>query len=453
MSTETRTTARFPDDFIWGAATAAYQIEGAAYEDGRGESIWDRFSHTPGKTANGDTGDVACDHYHLWRDDIALMQELNLQAYRFSIAWPRILPTGRGRPNDAGLDFYDQLVEGLLAAGITPWVTLYHWDLPQPLEDEGGWPSRATAEAFAEYTDVVTARLGDRVKHWITLNEPWCSSFLGYRVGHHAPGRTSTKDALQAAHTLLLAHGLAVPVIRQNSPGAQAGIVLNPGQIYPDTQSEEDVAAARRFDGFFNRWFLDPLYGRGYPQDIWELYGADAPRVLPHDTNTIAVPTDFLGVNYYSPTFVRYSPENPPQHIASVRREGEYTEMDWLVYPQGLYDLLQRLHTDYPTGPLYVTENGAAYPDEPPRDGRVIDTQRLAYYAGHLDACARAVADGVPLRGYFAWSLMDNFEWAFGYTRRFGIVYVDYPTQQRTIKDSGRWYSQVIAQNALVAQG
>ncbi len=446
---DTQSTTRFPEGFLWGAATAAYQIEGAAYEDGRGESIWDRFSHTPGKTANGDTGDVACDHYHLWRDDIGLMKELNLQAYRFSIAWPRILPQGRGRPNDAGLDFYDQLVDGLLEAGITPWVTLYHWDLPQVLEDEGGWTSRATAEAFAEYTRVVTSRLGDRVKHWITLNEPWCSAFLGYRIGHHAPGHTSTKEALQATHTLLLAHGMAVPIIRENSPDAQVGIVLNPAQIYPDTQSEEDRAAAHRFDGFFNRWFLDPLYGRGYPQDIAELYGAEGPRTLPQDFEVIAAPTDFLGVNYYNPTFVRHSPEDEPYHIASVRREGEYTEMDWLVYPQGLYDLLQRLHRDYPTGLLYVTENGAAYPDEPPRDGRVIDTQRLSYYAGHLDACARAIADGAPLRGYFAWSLMDNFEWAFGYTRRFGIVYVDYATQQRTIKDSGRWYSQVITQNSL----
>jgi beta-glucosidase len=434
---------------VWGAGTSAYQVEGAAYEDGRGESIWDRFSHTPGRTANGDTGDVACDHYHRWRDDIALMRALGVGAYRFSVAWPRILPQGRGRPNDAGLDFYDQLVDGLLEAGITPWVTLYHWDLPQPLEDEGGWPSRATAEVFAAFADAVTARLGDRVSHWITLNEPWSSAFLGYRVGHHAPGRTSTKDALRAAHALLLAHGMAVPIVRANSTGARVGIALNLGQIYPATASPEDEAAAERFDGSYNRWFLDPLYGRGYPPEVAEMYGADAPRTLPADLETIAAPTDFLGLNYYNPTFVRHAPDAPPAFVRAVRREGEYTETNWLVYPQGLYDLMTRVAAEYPTGPLYVTANGAAYVDEPPRHGRMADPERTAYHAGHLAACARAIRDGVPLRGYFAWSLLDSFEWAMGYTRRFGITYVDYATQQRTLKDSGRWYARVVARNGM----
>jgi beta-glucosidase len=440
---------RFPDDFVWGAATAAYQIEGAANEDGRGESIWDRFSHTPGKTVNGDTGDVACDHYHRWRDDIQLMRELGLQAYRFSVAWPRVLPEGRGRINEAGLTFYDRLVDGLLEAGITPWVTLYHWDLPQVLQDAGGWPNRATADAFAEYTDVVTRRLGDRVKHWITLNEPWCSSFLSYHIGEHAPGHKDFDEALAAVHTLLFAHGKSAPIIRSNSSGAQVGITLNLSQVYPASDSAADHAAARRYDGYFNRWFLDPLYGRGYPQDMLELYGDRVPQTEAADFDMIAAPTDFLGLNY-TPTFIQDAPDAPVLRTASVRREGEYTAMDWLVYPQGLYDQLLRVPRDYPVNALYITENGAAYADQPPGDdGRVHDPERTNYYRQHLQAAHRAIVDGSPLKGYFAWSLMDNFEWAWGYTRRFGITYVDYATQQRTIKDSGRWYKEVIAANTV----
>lgn len=450
---QTEAAAHLPNGFVWGAATASYQIEGAAREDGRGESIWDRFSSTPGKTANSDTGDVACDHYHRWQDDIQLMRSLGLHAYRFSIAWPRIVPDGRGQVNEAGLAFYDRLVDGLLEAGITPWVTLYHWDLPQVLEDEGGWPNRATADAFAAYTDVVTRRLGDRVKHWITLNEPWCSAFLGYHNGHHAPGRTNFKDALQALHTLLLAHGQAVPIIRRNSPDAQVGITLNLAQVYSTTDSAADQAAARRYDGYFNRWFLDPLYGRGYPYDMLALYGNNAPATDPADFPVIAAPTDFLGLNYYSPTFVHNDPDAAFLQVGHTRRDDlQYTAMDWAVYPQGLYDLLVRVPRDYPTGPLYITENGAAYPDQVSQNGeaRVHDPDRTRYYAEHLQAAQRAIGNGVPLQGYFAWSLMDNFEWAFGYTRRFGITYVDYDTQQRTLKDSGRWYKQVIAANAVV---
>ena len=441
----------FPQGFVWGAATAAYQIEGAAYEDGRGESIWDRFSHTPGRTRNGDTGDVACDHYNQWRTDLALMSELGLNAYRFSISWPRILPLGRGRPLDAGLDFYDQLVEGLRDAGITPWATLYHWDLPQALEDQGGWPSRGTVGAFSEFTDIVTRRLGDRVQHWVTLNEPWSSAFLGYRVGQHAPGRTGTKDALQAAHNLLLAHGAAVPIIRNNAPGAQAGIVLNPGQIYPARECAEDRAAMKRFDGFFNCWFLDPLYGRGYPEEVLVLYGDDAPRTRPADFPVIAAQTDFLGVNYHNPIFVRDARENAPLHIANVEPEGNYAAQGWIVYPLGLYDLLQRLHRDYPTGPIYVSANEAAYSDLLSSDSQIPDPDRTAFLARHLASCAEAIADGVPLRGYFVRSLLDSFEWTFGYSRRSGIIGVDYSTQLRTIKDSGRWYSQVIAENSVSA--
>lgn len=454
MSNTLNTNHRFPDDFVWGAATAAYQIEGATDEDGRGESIWDRFSHTPGKTLNGDTGDVACDHYHRWQDDIQLMRELGLQAYRFSVAWPRILPEGRGRINEAGLAFYDRLVDGLLEAGITPWVTLYHWDLPQALDDAGGWTNRATVDAFAEYTEIVTQRLGDRVKHWITLNEPWCSSFLSYYIGEHAPGHKNFPEALQAVHTLLLAHGQAVPIVRRNSPDAQVGITLNLSQAYPATESPADQAAAWRYDGYFNRWFLDPLYGRGYPEDIFALYGDAVPAIEAGDFETIAAPTDFLGLNYYSPSFIHDDPSDPLLGVGHTRLEdAEYTAMNWVVYPKGLYDQLLRVPRDYPTGPLYITENGAAYADAEPQDMngelRVADAKRTHYYAEHLAAAQRAIQDGSPLKGYFAWSLMDNFEWAFGYTRRFGITYVDYQSQQRVLKDSGRWYSRVIAANAL----
>jgi beta-glucosidase len=444
------TSGQFPDGFVWGTATASYQIEGAVREDGRGESIWDRFSHTPGKTANGDTGDVAVDHYHRWREDVGLMQQLGINAYRFSVAWPRVLPNGRGRVNDKGLDFYDRLVDGLLEREITPWVTLYHWDLPQMLEDQGGWPNRDMADSFAEYVDAVTRRLGDRVTNWITLNEPWCSAFLGYFVGEHAPGRKAPEVWLHAVHTLYLAHGKAVEIVRRNAPGASVGITLNLAQTYPASDSEADHAAAHRFDGFFNRWFLDPLYGRGYPQDMVELYGPIVPTVESGDLDLIAAKTDFLGLNYYNPTHVRDDPAANMLRVAPVRVPGDYTQMDWLVEPRGIYDLLLRVARDYPTGPLYITENGAAYPDQPPQNGRVSDPERTRYYALHLGAAYRAIADGAPLKGYFAWSLMDNFEWAFGYTRRFGITYVDYQTQARTIKDSGRYYSAVVEGNALV---
>lgn len=436
---------KFPRGFVWGAATAAYQIEGGVNEDGRGESIWDRFSHTPGKTVGGDTGDLACDHYHRWPEDIALLRELNLTAYRFSVAWPRIHPEGRGRTNEAGLGFYDRLVDALLAAEITPWVTLYHWDLPQVLEEAGGWPNRATADAFAEYADTITRRLGDRVKNWITLNEPWCSSFLSYWIGEHAPGRQSLEAALAATHTLLLAHGKAVPIIRTNSPGARVGMTLNLAQVYPASEGEADREAARRYDGFFNRWFLDPLYGRGYPEDMRELYGwARLPNVEGVDLAQIATPTDFLGLNYYSPTFIADDPANAPLRVRDAGLPGaERTQMGWIVHPKGLEDLLGWVSRAYPTGPLYLTENGAAYPDPDPVGGRVADPDRLRYYAGHLTAAQRAIATGAPLHGYFAWSLLDNFEWAFGYTRRFGIVHVDYQTQRRTIKDSGRWLARI----------
>ncbi|KAB8145514.1 beta-glucosidase [Chloroflexia bacterium SDU3-3] len=442
----------FPKDFVWGAATASYQIEGAIHEDGRGVSIWDTFSATPGKIVNGDTGAVACDHYHRWEGDIALMRQLGLKAYRFSIAWPRILPQGRGQVNEAGLDFYEKLVDGLLAAGITPWVTLYHWDLPQALEDEGGWLNRATSEAFAEYTEVVTKRLGGKVKNWITFNEPWCSCVLGYHNGIHAPGRVShtVADSLTALHTTYLAHGKAMAIIRRNSPGAKAGITLNLSQVYPASDSEADKAAAWRHDGYQNRWYLDPLYGRGYPADMLAIYGDLAPQVQPGDFELMAAETDFLGLNYYAPTYIGDGTEggDPLLKTRWVRREElAVTAMDWSIYPDGLYDQIMRVSRDYPVKEVYVTENGAAYDDAAPTGDAVHDELRVAYYQQHIAAAGRSIADGAPFKGYFAWSLMDNYEWAFGYTKRFGIIYVDYETQKRTIKDSGLWYRDFIAAN------
>jgi beta-glucosidase len=441
------TNLRFPDDFLWGAATAAYQIEGAWDKDGKGESIWDRFSHTPGKVLGGDTGDVACDHYHRWRDDIALMRELGLHAYRLSLSWPRVLPTGVGAVNPAGLDFYDRLVDGLLEAGIQPYVTLYHWDLPQALQDRGGWANRDIVAAFTNYADVVVRRLGDRVKNWITHNEPWCTSFLGYWIGEHAPG-IRNGPALAAAHHVLLSHGEAVPVLRAGSRGAQVGITLNFSPAYPASDSAEDQVAAQRHDGFFNRWFLDPLYGRGYPAHMVALYGALMPEIRPGDLERMAAPTDFLGVNYYNRAVIRHDSNVPVLQTGFERPDGEYTAMDWEVYAEGLRALLVRLQNDYAPGRMYVTENGAAYPDTLAPDG-VHDEARTRYLAGHLAASHAAIGEGAKLAGYFYWSLMDNFEWSWGYSKRFGIVYVDYPTQRRILKDSAKFYREVIARNGL----
>ena len=440
----------FPNKFIWGAATAAYQIEGAWEADGKGESIWDRFSHTPGKVYNNDNGDVACDHYHRWRDDIALMRELGLQAYRFSIAWPRILPEGTGTVNQAGLDFYDRLVDGLLEAGITPFATLYHWDLPQVLQDEGGWANRASVAAFTNYADIVSRRLGDRVKNWITHNEPWCTSFLGNHLGVHAPGLLEG-PSLAVAHHVLMSHGAAVPVLRANSAGADVGITLNFAPAYPASDSAEDQAAAQRHDGFFNLWFLDPLYGRGYPEDMLALYGPMLPDIHADDLATIAVPTDFLGVNYYNRAVIKDDPTALPLRTGFVLPEGEYTAMNWEVYPDALRALLVRIARDYTPSKLYITENGAAYDDTLSPDGAIHDEQRTRYLASHLAAVHAAIGEGAPLAGYFAWSLMDNFEWAEGYNKRFGIVHVDYETQQRTPKDSARFFSAAIEQNGLEA--
>ncbi len=429
---------RFPADFVWGAATAAYQVEGATGEDGRGESIWDRFSATPGKVRNGETGEVACDFYRRYPDDIRLMRELGLDSFRFSIAWPRIFPAGRGRVNEAGLDFYDRLVDELLANGIEPCVTLYHWDLPQALEDEGGWPVRSTAEAFVGLAEAVAGRLGDRVSRWVTHNEPWVAAWLGYGWGLHAPGRTSADDAVAAAHHLVLSHGWAAEVLRR--PGAEVGITLNLTHTYPATDSADDVAAARAVDGNWNRWFLDPLFRGAYPDDM-----GYAPPVLDGDLATIAAPLDFLGVNYYARVVTRAGDNGGGLPIFVHVPESQYTDMGWEIYPDGFYETLARVTRDYAPRAIYITENGAAFGDVRGHDGSVLDPEREAYIAGHLAAVARAIDDGTPVRGYYVWSLLDNFEWSHGYSKRFGIVFVDYPTLERVPKGSAHWYRDFIA--------
>jgi len=463
----------FPEGFLWGSATASYQIEGAAREDGRGCCIWGTYSRTPGMVHNGDTGEVACDHYHRYPDDVALMSELNLQSYRFSTSWARVMPDGR-TVNQAGLDFYSRLTDELLGRGIVPWLTLYHWDLPQALEDEGGWPSRDTAYRFVEYAQAVHSALGDRISYWTTLNEPWCSAFLGYADGRHAPGRTDGPDALRAAHHLLLAHGLGTAELRSRDASLSLGITLNFADTTPaDPQDPGDQDAARRIDGMSNRYFLDPLFRGAYAPDILDDLRNVWPEGLVHDGDLAAIstPIDVLGVNYYSGSTVSGpppeeahaaadaaratgipSPHVGSEHVTFVPQDVEHTAMDWEVRPQGFTDLLVRLQRDYtgPAGiPLYVTENGAAYDDEPDETGFVQDDDRLAYVRSHLGALHEALDAGADVRGYFLWSLLDNFEWAYGYDKRFGIVRVDYDTQQRTPKASAHWYAGVAGSNRV----
>jgi beta-glucosidase len=434
----------FLETFVWGAATAAYQIEGAVGEAGRGESIWDRFSATEGKVRNGESGAIACDFYHRYSEDIGLMRELGIDAFRFSIAWPRVLPHGRGGVNEAGLDFYDRLVDELLASGIEPVATLYHWDLPVALEDAGGWPERATAEAFGEYAAVVAQRLGDRVGKWITHNEPWVAARAGYGRGVHAPGRKSIQDALAASHHLLLSHGFAAEAIRGSAPEAQVGITLNLAQTYPASPEPGDVAAAWEADGEQNRWFLDPLFRAEYPADMLERFASIAPPVRDGDLALIAAPIDFLGVNYYHRDVIARTHSGGRRSVR--QEESRYTDMGWEVSPEGLFDLLVRIRDDYAPRAIYITENGAAFSDLIDHLGAVNDPERCEYIAAHIDMIGRAVADGVPVEGYFVWSLLDNFEWAHGYWKRFGIVYVDYPTLERIPKSSFYWYRDFIAQ-------
>lgn len=436
----------FPDRFVWGAATAAYQIEGAWDEEGKGESIWDRFSHSQGRVYGGHTGDVACDHYHRWRADIGLMEDLGLRAYRFSIAWPRVVPEGRGPENPAGIDFYDRLIDGLLDAGIQPFATLYHWDLPQALQDLGGWTARDTAQAFVDYVDLVTGRFGDRVKRWMTINEPWVAAWNGHGAGTHAPGWRDPPVSLRVGHHLLLAHGWSVPVIRSNATSSEVGIALNLAPQIPASPSEADAEAARISDGKLNRWYLDPLAGRGYPEDVLEGEGWGSELVADGDLDTVAESLDFLGVNYYTRGVVRSTliPEASNQEHTVVPGP-EWTDMGWEVHPEGLTEILVRLQRDYPFPAYYVTESGAAFHDAVLPSGIVEDTARVRYLDAHVRAAAGAISAGVRLRGYFVWSLLDNFEWTYGYSKRFGLVHVDYATQRRIPKSSYHWYRKLIA--------
>jgi beta-glucosidase len=434
--------ASFPAGFLWGAATASYQVEGAAREDGRGESIWDRFCRVPGATLNGDTGDVACDAYHRFEEDVRLAAAIGLGAYRFSIAWPRVLPDGSGPVEERGLGYYDRLVDALLAAGIEPFVTLYHWDLPQALQDRGGWNGRDSALAFAGYADTLARRLGDRVRFWTTLNEPWVSAFVGHWEGRHAPGLRDLGVAVQASHNLLLAHGLAVQALRAAlPPTGQVGITLNLSPVEPVDVDPRNAAAATRMDGYLNRWFLDPLAGRGYPADLIDQYGSRSPRVMPGDMEAISSPLDFLGINNYYRIVVRDDPAAPFPHVERIRPEGAvFSTMGSEINALGLERILRRVAADYAFPALYVTENGVALDDRLEPDGGVHDSGRVAYLADHIGAASRAVSAGAPLRGYFAWSMLDNFEWALGYSQRFGLVYVDYSTLRRYPKDSATWY-------------
>lgn len=441
----------FPETFLWGVATASYQIEGSPLADGAGPSIWHRFSHTPGTTARGDTGDVACDHYRRWREDVALMKELGVQAYRFSIAWPRLFPEGTGRVNEAGMRFYERLVDALKEAGIEPFITLYHWDLPGALQDKGGWANRDVVGYFADYADWCFQRLGDRVRYWITLNEPWVVAHLGYLTGVHAPGMRDLYASLRAAHHLLLAHAAAVEAFRaQHWPGGHIGITLNLGPQHPASEQEEDVEAAARWDDYLNRFYLDPLFRGSYPARVLARFEEAFPELQAEEMERIQTPIDFVGVNYYTRGIVAHNPDDPFLQARGVRREGaQYTEMGWEVYPEGLYEILHWLHTEYGGPALFITENGAAFADALTPQGTVEDEERLHYLRAHFLQAHRALQEGIDLRGYFVWSLMDNFEWAHGYTKRFGIVYVDFATQRRIIKKSGYWYRQVIAQNAV----
>ncbi len=465
----------FPDGFLWGSATASYQIEGAVTEDGRGPSIWDTFSHTPGRVLNGDTGDVADDHYHRWPQDLDLIKELGLHAYRFSLAWPRIQPAGSGEFNPKGVDFYSRLVDGLLERGVRPVVTLYHWDLPQPLEDVGGWAERDTALRFADYAAHVAGALGDRVEMWTTLNEPWCSAFLGYASGAHAPGRTEPEAALKAAHHLNLAHGLAGRAVRDVlGADTKLSVTLNPHVTRPvDPDSAADLDAIRQLDAVGNRVFLGPMLDGAYPKDLLDDTKAvtDWSFVRDGDEATCAVSLDVLGINYYSTSRARrHIGDGPMEHadghgdtgfspwvgaddIEFLRQPGPYTAMGWNIDPSGMTELLTDMSRRYPDLPLMVTENGAAFYDTVADDGSVPDADRTAYLHGHIDAVGRAMDAGADVRGYFLWSLLDNFEWAWGYDRRFGIIRVDYDTLERTVKDSARWYARLITANALPPLG
>ena len=443
---------KFPEGFVWGAATAAYQIEGAWNEDGKGESIWDRFSHTSYRIYNGDTGDVACDHYHRMPEDIGLMEKLGLKSYRFSISWPRVLPQGYGKANEPGLDFYDRLVDALLEAGITPNATLNHWDFPQALQDKGGWNNRDSVNWFTDYARLMFDRLGDRVSMWATHNEPWVVAFIGYAFGQFAPGIADYSQAFQASHHLLLSHGKAVEAYRDGGYPGQIGIVLNLGHSYPATSSEADKAANQRHYDMDNALFLAPLFKGEYPAAFMDWIGTHAPKVEDGDMETISQPIDFLGVNYYMSFAVKDSSDggllkNSTEYVSGAN--WGKTEMGWGIYPPGLKATLLDIKENYSDIDLYVTENGCAVNDIPDERGSVIDDGRVNFLRAHFLAAYEALQAGVNLKGYYAWSLMDNFEWASGLSKRFGLIYVDYETGARTLKKSAGWYKDVIEQNGV----
>jgi beta-glucosidase len=442
---------KFPKGFLWGAATASYQIEGSPLADGAGPSIWHRFSHTPGNTANGDTGDVACDHYYRYASDVSLMKELGLQTYRFSIAWPRILPEGKGRINQAGMDFYTRLIDLLLENGIIPNVTLYHWDLPAALNDLGGWVNPDIADWFGDYASTMFDKLGDRVPMWSTLNEPAIIMDLGFVQGVHAPGHRDLFEAARVTHNLLRAHGRAVQAYRGQNRSGNIGLVVSLEPRYEASDSPEDMAAARRMHAWSNSQYLDPVFFGKYPDELEEIFRDAWISPTEDDMKLISQPIDFVGVNYYTRSVVQQDATRPPFNVSRIEQKGNpHTDMGWEVYPPALTDILKWIHSRYNGVAIYITENGSAWPDPPTAiDGRIEDPLRIDYLVSHLKACLDAINQGVNLRGYYAWSLLDNFEWAFGYAKRFGLVHVDYETQQRTIKETGRFYSKVIESNGV----
>ncbi|WP_034336890.1 GH1 family beta-glucosidase [Deinococcus misasensis] len=428
---------RFPADFRWGVATSAYQIEGAAFTDGRGPSIWDAYALMPGKILGGQNGTVACDHYHLWEQDLDLIQGLGLSAYRFSVSWPRVIPEGTGKVNPLGLDFYDRLVDGMLQRGLEPHLTLYHWDLPQALQNRGGWANPEIVHWFTDYALTVYERLGDRIKSYCTFNEPWCTAELGHHIGRHAPGIQDLKTALLASYHIQLAHGETLLALRAQNTRAELGTVLNLYPVDPATDSEADQEAALLLDAKINRWYLDPVFRGTFPERAVAHYAEHMPSIDPERLKVAAQPLDFLGVNYY----YRYWVSTEGKTLQDVER----TDMGWEIYPEGIYRLMKDLHQEYPAPKYYITENGAAFKDEL-QNGEVHDEARVRFLRDHLQHLGRAMQEGVPVHGYFEWSLLDNFEWAFGYAKRFGIVHVDYETQKRTLKDSAKWYRDFVMQ-------
>lgn len=442
---------KFPQYFLWGAAASSYQIEGAVDAGGRKPSIWDTFSHTPGKIYNGDTGDTACDHYNRFIEDVELLHRLGVKAYRFSIAWPRIFPDGKGSPNEKGMEFYMKLVDELIKYAIKPVATLYHWDLPQALQDEGGWGVRKTVDYFKDYAGFVFDRLGDKVFQWITLNEPWVSAFAGNFTGQHAPGLKNLSAALEAAHHLLLAHGETVKLYREKNLKGTIGIALSVSPVYPGSDSKKDLYLAEIAHTLINTWFMDPILKGQYSNlldPIFQDYSVPMPRIFDNDLKVINTPVDFIGINYYRRQVIKSG--EGFFGIELVKPEGKYTDMDWEVYPEGLYDILARIRQDYGNISIYITENGAAYKDVPDPQKNIHDIERISYIRQHILAAHRAVQDGINLRGYFLWSFIDNFEWTYGYSKRFGLAYVDYPTQERIIKNSGNWYKNVIESNGIM---